>query len=192
MQVPGVAWICKVIGMNKIEKAALGLLESLNWKCEGDMEKTPARMAKFYQQELIPQAFDFTVFPSQGDQMIVKPNIFFRSRCRHHFEPFYGTVSITYIPDKSIAGLSKLTRTVRFFSAGLLTQEQMTAKIADFLVKKLEPKGVMVIAKGKHLCECKPGVNEDMNSKFVTSAVRGIFQDDSAARAEAMRLMENG
>ncbi len=119
------------------------------------------------------------------DEMIVLKNVEFYSMCEHHILPFFGEISIGYIPDKKLVGISKLAQLVEIYSHRLQIQERFTTQIADTIMQILEPKGVMVVAKATHLCMIMQGV-EKKSSHLITSAVRGRFKQDARSRAEFM------
>ena len=136
-----------------------------------------------------PKAVLDSVF-SEGacDEMVVVKRIEFYSMCEHHFLPFFGDISIGYVPDKRVVGLSNLARLVEVFARRLQIQEQLTTQIADTLMEVLRPKGAMVVCEALHLCVAMRGV-EKQNARVVTSAVRGLFKKDSRTRAEFMQLL---
>jgi len=123
------------------------------------------------------------------DEMVVLKNISFYSTCEHHILPFFGKVSIGYIPDKKIVGISKLARIVEIYCRRLQIQERMTAQIADFIWENLKPRGVMVIVKAQHLCMMARGI-EKQDSTMVTSAIRGVFKEDQKPRMEFMEAIK--
>ena len=123
------------------------------------------------------------------DQMVIVRDINFSSHCEHHVAPFFGAVDIGYIPDGKIVGISKLARTVDYFSRRLQVQERMTVQIADFLTEGLAPKGVGVVVRALHTCMCSRGVRQPI-AKTITSALRGAFLEQSA-RAEFLRLTQS-
>ena len=118
--------------------------------------------------------------------MIVDKDIPFYSLCEHHILPFFGTVKIGYIPDKKIIGLSKLARIVEHFSRRLNTQEYFADNIANYIETKLQPIGVAVVVKGRHLCKEMRGAKKQ--GEMVTASLRGVLRDDIKAREEFYKL----
>jgi GTP cyclohydrolase I len=184
-----------------IELAASKILESAvkviiatigdNPDREG-LKETPGRVARAYGELFAGYAADVpSLFKSftEGacDEMVMLRDIEFYSTCEHHMLPFMGKVSIGYIPAGRVVGVSKLARLVEVFSRRLQIQENMTAEIADAIVKHLKPKGVMVVCQAQHLCMTARGVKKQ-NSTMVTSAVRGVFKKDLNARQEFLGL----
>jgi GTP cyclohydrolase I len=148
---------------------------------------TPKRVAKAWKELTTPPEFNPTVFDAQGyDQMILEKGITFYTFCEHHMIPFFGTVDIGYIPDKNIIGISKLPRTVEYYSKMLNTQEYFTNNIANYLWSKLKPKGIGVIARGRHLCQEMRGVKK--RGEMTTSCLMGAMKDDMIAREEFLAL----
>lgn len=140
--------------------------------------KTPARYAKFIQQFTREKQldFNFTVFDSEGYDQMITVTSYFYSLCEHHLVPFFGMAYISYIPDKHIAGISKLPRTVDFFAGRLQNQERLTQQIADFLFKKLNPRGVGVRLEARHLCMEMRGVRKN-NGYTKTTSLQGVYQN---------------
>ncbi len=156
--------------------------------------KTPERVEKSYQTLFSGYKKDpkdlLTVFDSEGyDEMIICRDIEFYSMCEHHMIPFFGTVTIAYLPNKKIIGLSKLPRMVEIFARRLQNQERLTNQIAQNLMEILSPKGVGVVVKAKHLCMMMRGV-EKQNSEMITSDLRGCFRTHPSTRAEFMNLIK--
>jgi GTP cyclohydrolase I len=98
---------------------------------------------------------------------------------------------VAYIPDGKILGLSKVARVVDVFARRLQVQERLTDQIADAIMDVLRPAGVGVVIEAAHFCMMMRGV-EKQNSRTVTSALRGIFRDDSKTRVEFLRLAHGG
>jgi len=148
---------------------------------------TPERVAKAWTELLNPEPFNLTTFDSNGyDEMIISQDIQYYTFCEHHLLPFFGKVSIGYIPSGKIVGLSKLARTVDYFSKRLNTQEYLTDNIANFLNDKLKPIGIGVVVTGRHLCQEMRGIKKRGN--MLTSALKGAMLDDSMARKEFLEL----
>ena len=151
---------------------------------EGLLE-TPLRMAKSYNHIFEGYCQDpakilkcFT--EGACHEMVVLKNCEFYSTCEHHFLPFYGSVSIAYIPNGNVVGISKLARLVDCFARRLQIQERMTSQIADCIMDVLGAGGVYVVCEAQHFCMKSRGVGKQMAS-MVTSAVRGNFKEKSYA-----------
>jgi len=120
------------------------------------------------------------------DEMVVVRDLPFYSHCEHHLAPFFGSATIAYIPNKRIVGLSKLGRLLEVFSRRLQVQERLTTQIAGALQEALEPRGVAVLVKARHLCMESRGLNRQ-GHHTITSALRGVFLEDKV-RAEFMAM----
>ncbi|MFL5494517.1 MAG: GTP cyclohydrolase I FolE [Gemmatimonadales bacterium] len=131
------------------------------------------------------------VFEEQHQSMIMVRDIELYSLCEHHLLPFFGRAHVAYIPDGKILGLSKVARIVDVFARRLQVQERLTDDIADAVMDTLKPAGVGVVIEAAHFCMMMRGV-EKQNSRTVTSALRGIFRDDSKTRVEFLRLAHGG
>lgn len=161
---------------------------------EGLLE-TPARVARMYKEifagyEVDPRDVLGVTFDEHHEELVIVKDIVYYSQCEHHMAPFFGKVHIGYVPSGKIAGLSKLARLVEAVTRRLQVQERITSQIADIMVEVLQPKGVMVVVEGEHLCMCARGVKKP-GSKTISSAVRGTFQSDPAQRAEFLSLIKD-
>lgn len=131
-----------------------------------------------------------TVFEEGDGDMVVCRGIEFFSFCEHHMLPFYGTVSIGYIPGdhNKVIGLSKLARITDIYARRLQIQERLGKQIGDALQDLIDPKGVAVVVDAKHTCMCGRGVNKQ-RSTMTTSRMRGFFRDNPSARMEMLQLL---
>jgi GTP cyclohydrolase I len=119
--------------------------------------------------------------------MVVVKDIPIYSKCEHHMADIFGTATIAYIPNGKIVGLSKLSRLADMYARRLQVQERLTNQIADALFKHLEPKGVAVMIKARHMCMESRGICQQ-GHHTVTTALKGVFLEESETRAEFMAL----
>lgn len=170
--------------------AARAFLDALGVDLTPDgMGETPARMVRAYAELFTARPFHATTFPNdQGyDQMVLARAISFRSACEHHLFPFVGVAHTGYLPGDRILGLSKLARLVEHFAARPQMQERLTQQIANWLDTELNPRGVGVVLDAEHTCMTLRGARS-ADGRVMTSAVRGVLREDTAARAEFLTL----
>lgn len=179
--------------IEKVEEIARhyrAILELLGEDPEREgLRKTPMRAAKAmwyitsgYRQdadEVMKQA----IFEYAGSKMIVVKDIEFYSLCEHHILPFFGKISIGYIPDGNMIGLSKLARLVNVFAQRLQVQERLTAQICKSVMETLHARGAIVVCNGQHLCMKMRGVEKELSST-TTCDYDGVFADDLKLRSE--------
>lgn len=163
-------------------------------RCFDDIEReglkmTPVRHFNYLKEFLEPEPFEFTTFEEDHDEMVIVKNIDFYSLCEHHILPFFGTAAVAYIPSGTIVGLSKIARTVNMFSRRLQNQERITKQISEFMMDQLHPRGVAVVLKARHMCMEMRGIQKP-GSETITSAMRGVFENDFNARQEFLKLIE--
>ena len=158
--------------------------------------RTPARVARAYAEifaglRVDPADVLTTTFEASHEELVLVRDIEVFSLCEHHLLPFHGVAHIGYIPglDGRITGLSKLARLVEVFSRRPQVQERLTSQIADLLAEKLQARGVIVVLECEHLCMEMRGIQKT-GARTITSAVRGMLQQDSKSRAEAISLMK--
>lgn len=159
------------------------------------LKETPARVARAFREMFAglytdPDAVLDTTFDEQHNELILVKQIPMYSTCEHHLVAFHGVAHLGYIPgaDGRVTGLSKLARLIDLYAKRPQVQERLTAQIADAMVRKLKPRGVIVVIEAEHLCMAMRGVRKP-GSVTTTSAVRGQFKTDKASRAEALELM---
>lgn len=160
----------------------------------GGLRETPRRVAKAWAHWCSgygKNAADILKVFEDGaekyDEMVIVKDIPIYSKCEHHLADIFGTVTIAYIPNGKIVGLSKLSRLADMFARRLQVQERLTNQIADALEEHLQPKGVGVIIRARHLCMESRGICQQ-GHHTITSALRGVLKDKPEARAEFMEL----
>jgi GTP cyclohydrolase I len=185
------------INLPKIENLVKQLLSAIgeNPQREG-LKNTPKRVAELYQEILSGHYTNpedvLTVYYSTEDyeELVLEKDIPFYSLCEHHLLPFFGKIHIAYIPKKKrLLGISKLARVVEVLSKRLQLQERLTKHIAEIIMKKAQPWGVMVVCEAEHLCLSMRGIKKP-GHKIVTSCIRGIFVKDLRARMEVLQLIK--
>jgi len=117
------------------------------------------------------------------DRIVTLRDIDFESHCEHHMAPIIGRVHLAYLPNRRLAGISKLVRVVEAYTRRLQVQERLTAEIARCLNDVLEPRGVAVSVEARHQCMTTRGVHR-ANVKMITTEMLGAFQDDDRLRGE--------
>ena len=163
---------------------------------EKEVEENVVRLLEYFGEDVNREGlketpkWNCTTFDSEGyDEMIVQSNIPFHSLCEHHIAPFFGEGFIAYIPNKKIVGLSKLARCLETFSRKLQNQERITNEVAEFLQKELNPLGIAVVLRAKHMCMEMRGVKKH-DTYTTTSKMMGVFKDDINARQEFLNLIK--
>ena len=153
--------------------------------------KTPMRAAKsmWYltsgYRANAEETLQSAIFEHCGSQVVTVKDIEFYSLCEHHVLPFFGHVSIAYVPGKNIVGLSKLARAVDICARKLQVQERLTREIAEAVYDALAPEGVLVVVNAHHLCMKMRGV-EKQDASTETIDARGVFATDNQLRAETL------
>ena len=159
------------------------------------LRETPRRVADMYVElfegiESDPGEHLRVTFEVGHDEMVMVRDIPFTSLCEHHLVPFVGLAHVAYLPAKDgrITGLSKLARLVEGYARRLQVQERMTTQIVEAMERELQPQGSIVVVEAEHFCMSMRGVKKS-GVTTVTSAVRGVFRDDAAYRAEALQYI---
>jgi GTP cyclohydrolase I len=179
---------------SRIEEAVRTILREIGVDEETEVFRTTPRRVYGMYAELFSGMDDeneprMTSFKNPGyHDIIAIRDIPFYSMCEHHLLPIFGNVSIAYIPGERIVGLSKIPRTVKYFASRPQVQEKLTSELADFLSRKLNAKGVMVLITARHMCMEMRGARSHQ-SETVSSAIRGNFETHPETKEEALRLL---
>ncbi len=156
---------------------------------------TPARVARAYREMFAglytePDSVLDTTFDEGHQELVLVRDIPMYSTCEHHLVSFHGVAHVGYIPGPQgkVTGLSKLARVVDLYAKRPQVQERLTSQIADAVMRKLDPRGAIVVIEAEHLCMAMRGIRKP-GASTTTSAVRGSLQSNSASRAEALDLI---
>lgn len=185
------------VNHEKIETAVRMILEAVGEDPQREgLIDTPKRIARMYEELFSginedPSEHFSVIFSEDHEELVLVKDIPFFSICEHHLVPFFGKAHVGYIPRGGrVTGLSKLARAVETVSRRPQLQERITKTVADAIMDKLAPHGVVVVLEAEHMCMTIRGVKKP-GAKTVTSAVRGIFNKNTAARAEVFSLIGN-
>ena len=185
---------------NKVESIREHLEECMKIlgieKTESNLD-TPHRIAKMWVNEVFLNVDDefldvlkssMTMFPNNyGSEMVIMKDIDFNSMCEHHFLPFSGKVTIGYVPDEKIVGLSKIPRVVRYFSKKPQLQEKFTTDIAEFLWKELNPNALFVEVEATHQCVKCRGAESDCSTMTFFKRTKEGFENSYQEFKDRMR-----
>jgi GTP cyclohydrolase I len=157
---------------------------------------TPERVAEACTQLFSGLAEDPTRYLEGGFAEEARDFILIRdlpvaSMCEHHLLPWVGKAHVGYVPNGQVAGFSELARVVEGYARRPQLQERLTAQVADAVYGKLGSLGAIVLVEATHSCMTMRRA-ETTGSVAVTSAARGIFEEDTARRAEAIALISGG
>ncbi len=159
------------------------------------LKETPGRVARAYAEvfaglHVNPDDVLATTFDVGHDELVLVKDIPMYSTCEHHLVSFHGVAHVGYIPGKTgqVTGLSKLARLVDLYAKRPQVQERLTSQIADAIVARLDPRGVIVVIEAEHLCMAMRGIRKP-GATTTTSAVRGLFKTSAVSRGEALDLI---
>ena len=181
----------KAVDLRRIEDAVREILIAIGEDPDRDgLRRTPTRVAQAYAELFAGLRVDPAQVLTNHEELVLVRDIQVFSLCEHHLLPFHGSAHLGYIPgeDGRITGLSKLARLVDVYARRPQVQERLTSQIADLLMEKLQPRGVIAVLECEHMCMSMRGIQK-AGARTVTSAVRGVFQRDGKVRAEAMSLI---
>lgn len=159
------------------------------------LKKTPMRAAKAlayltsgYRKDA-ETVLKSAVFEYAGSKIVIVKDIEFYSLCEHHILPFYGRMSIGYVPGKNMVGLSKIARLVEVYARRLQVQERLTREVCEALSKTLNTKGVIAYCTADHLCMKMRGVEKEC-SNTSTLEYTGLFENFEY-RQEFLSMLKN-
>ncbi len=158
-------------------------------------ENTPQRIEDFYKEffsgmYVNPYEFLQNTFDVPNNDLIIERNINFYSMCEHHFLPFFGKISVAYIPNGKIVGFGDIVKVIEAYAKKPQLQERMTDEIAETIYKALDCKGVYILIEAEHTCMTMRGVKKP-GAKIITTGTKGIFAEDTMKRMEVLTLLKN-
>jgi GTP cyclohydrolase I len=161
-----------------------------------DLTETPERVAKAYAHVFSGLHEDPTrnleiSFAAEGHDAVLLRDVPLASMCEHHLLPFIGKAHVGYVPEDRVVGLSEIVHLVEGFARRPQLQERLTAQIADALYLDLGSRGSFVVIEAEQLCMTMRGAQKP-GTVTVTSAMRGIFDEEPGRRAEVMSLISRG
>jgi GTP cyclohydrolase I len=186
------------VHMQEVEAAVANLLRALVIDVGSDhnTENTAKRVAKMFIKETMGGRYSpmpaVTYFPNAEnlDQLYLVGPIGINSMCSHHLMPFVGSVYIGVLPTERVIGLSKFNRITQHLANRPQIQEELTVQLGDLIEKLIEPKGLAIVVKARHLCCSARGV-KDADTEMVTSLMRGMFLESPSLRSEFFSLVGN-
>jgi len=154
------------------------------------LQETPRRWADAWREfiEYDPGTTETTFSSVASDQLVCVSGIRVASLCEHHLLPFWCEVSIGYIPNNKVLGLSKFARIAHQFAHRLQLQERLGQQIADEIARITGTENVAVVLKGEHYCMAARGIRTP--GRMTSSVLRGVFRTESLTRMEFLRLIE--
>jgi GTP cyclohydrolase IA len=154
------------------------------------LRETPRRWADAWREfiEYDPGTTETTFSSMASEQLVCVSGIRVASLCEHHLLPFWCDVSIGYIPDEKVLGLSKFARIAQQFAHRLQLQERLGEQIADEISRITGTQNVAVVLKAEHYCMAARGIR--MPGRMTSSVMRGVFRTESQTRMEFLRLIE--
>lgn len=195
----------RVIDKQAIEEHIRGILIALgeNPDREG-LAETPKRVAKMYSEvfaginytndeiaDMFDKSFeeDLAIQPENRDMVLIKDIDIF-SFCEHHMALMYDMkVSVAYLPNKKVIGLSKIARIADMVGRRLQLQERIGTDIADIMQKITGSTDIAVVIEGCHSCMTARGIQKN-GAKTVTTTFRGAFGTDSALQNQLQLLLK--
>lgn len=172
--------------------------------CIGDdpsregLKRTPQRVFKAwdeifegmnYTNDEIAEKYNVCFEDVESGDLVVEGHIPIYSMCEHHLLPMYNAyVSVGYIPNGKVIGLSKIARIAEMCAKRPQLQERIGTDIAEVLQKVLGTEDVIVVIEGEHACMTMRGVKKP-GTVTRTAAMRGRFDSDHALRSEFYDLI---
>ena len=204
----------ELLNKEALEKVAREFLEIVDPNPDRDgLKETPKRVAKYWIEllegqkytndeiaEMYDKCFDLDEDGDEGEvseetnlkqDLVVESGITIFSHCEHHLALMYDLdVTIAYIPNKKVIGLSKMARIAEMVGKRLQLQEKIGSDIAYIMKKILGTEDVAVLIKGKHGCMTARGAKA-REAITRTSSLSGKFMSNPNLRMEMLSLLNS-
>ena len=187
--------------INRLAEHYSGILKAIGADVDSEgLKETPLRAAKALvemtegsrmETDQLAKMFKAECRAAICHDMVIVEGIKEVGLCEHHLLPIIMNITIAYVPDKKILGLSKLSRIAGYFARRLQNQERTAHLIAAFIEKIVEPLGVAVLIDGNHLCAMARDVR-DTHSNMKVNVMHGVFQKDQNVRNEFLTRLRVG
>ena len=167
------------------------------------LKETPDRVARMYEEvfegmnysnheiaEMFNKSFqdDLSVEPDRKDIVLVRDIPIF-SYCEHHIALMYDMhISVAYIPNGRVLGLSKIARICDMATKRLQLQERIGSDVAEIMTEAAGTADVAVIIHGTHSCMSARGIKKDAAST-VTTTLRGRFETDAVLQNQLYMML---
>jgi GTP cyclohydrolase I len=188
----------KAPDLNKISEHYAAILTEIGADLNSEgLRETPLRAAKAIVEmtegsrmstDQLTKMFKAECQKAVCHDMVIVEGIREVGLCEHHLLPILMSITIAYVPDQKILGLSKLSRIAAYFARRWQNQERTAHLIAEFVEQTVEPLGVATLIEGKHLCAMGRGVR-DTHSTMKVNVMHGVFQKDPNARNELFQRL---
>jgi len=185
--------------VNKLAEHYSAILRELGADLQSEgMRETPVRAAKALiemtegsrmETDALTKQFKAECQVAVCHDMVIVQGIHQVGLCEHHLLPIIMSITIGYVPDKKILGLSKLARIAGYFARRFQNQERTAHLIAEFIQKTVDALGVAVLIAGTHLCAMARGVR-DTHSVMKVNVMHGVFQTNPDVRREFLLRLE--
>ena len=154
------------------------------------LQETPRRWADWWREfiEYHPGTTETTFHITATNQLVAVSGMRVFSLCEHHLLPMWCDVSIGYIPDQKVLGLSKFARIAHQFAHQLQLQERLGEQIADEIGRITGSQDLAVVIKGEHLCMSARGIRTP--AVMTTSVMCGSFRTERDLRTEFLQMIQ--
>ena len=174
---------------SQIERGVQLILKGLNINPnDHNYLDTPERYARALDEMFNPKETEWATFKEDFSDFILLRGHQMWSLCPHHLFPVNFNVSLAYIPNGHVLGLSKLARLLHECNRGPLLQEAFT-KAAISKLHEICPsvQGAACFIQGEHGCLSMRGVKSDAD--FVTYHLDGVFAADKSLEERFFNLV---